>query len=483
MQRIAETIYNANIDIMSKINNYTERNGFMRKSIKRIAAALLAATMTMGLAVPAFGEMIVPSEIPADETIYTLTGNMTDPAWFLADDANAFRETEIDGVLSFDITVPAWDEANPWKSRFSIGAFNSDTFMAGWNRILLGAPQIAVGDLGIGMLGDVSNLTQIRIAPEEEISVTVYFDTKTYGLVVKDEEGNDVEYLIGWCTQDDDETYYTPEEFAQFSFDDYVESISPDRKANLEALGVTEIPDFVSLRNNIIKKLNGETFAGYSVVGSSELGIEWVADSESAFVKDNGDGTYSKTLVANADGDFEFKILKDAPTFQSNYQLQLGTGEFTENGSMFKLPGTVTGDEFVVTFNPETGDVTVTKNSEDFEYLVRWDTSEEADQDFLTKEEAIAKFISKEDEDEPADDPTDEPTDEPSDEPTDEPADEPIDEPTDEPSDEPADEPSETPTDNGSEENPNTGATAGSAAMLAILGGAAIIAVKKKSDK
>ena len=59
----------------------------------------------------------------------------------------------------------------------------------------------------------------------------------------------------------------------------------------------------------------------------------------------------------------------------------------------------------------------------------------------------------------------------------DEPADEPIDEPTDEPSDEPAEEPAETPTDNGSEENPNTSATAGSAAMLAILGGAAIIAV------
>lgn len=372
----------------------------MRKSIKKIAAAFLAATMTMGLAVTAFGAPIDPSTIPAGETVYTLTGNMTDPAWTLADDANAFQETEFDGVVSFDITVPAWDEANSWMSRFSIGAYSSDSFVAGWNRLLLGAPGIALENLGVGMLGDVTNLTQIRIAPEAETNVTVYFDTNTYGLVVKDEEGNLVDYKIGWVTNDDNETYYSPDEFADLTWDTYIAQLSGDRQGDLTTLGVTTLPNFAKLRDNLIAKLNGEevsdeTDAGYSVVGATELGIDWTPSAELCFVKNNGDGTYSKKLVATADGDFEFKIVQDGPTFEWALQMQLGTGLFQDNASQFKLAA-VEGDEFVVTFNPETGDVSITKNGEDFEYLVRWDTREEADADFLTKEEALAKFVPQE---------------------------------------------------------------------------------------
>ncbi len=370
----------------------------MRKSIKKIAATLLAATMTMGLAVTAFGAEIDPSTIPAGKTIYTITGNMTDPGWALNDDANALQETEFDGVLSMELTMPAWDETNSWMSRFSIGAFNADTLVAGWNRLLLGVPSIAVGDLGNGIAGDLTNLTQIRIAPDVETNVTVYFDTKTYGLVVTDEDGNLVDYKIGWCTNDDNETYFTPDEFATMTWDDYIAQLSADRQADLAALGVTSLPNFATLRDNLVAKLNGEevseeTCEAYSVVGSPELGIAWDPVAEGCFVKDNGDGTYSKKLVATADGDFEFKILEDGPTFAWANQMQLGTGVFQDNASQFKLVDTVAGDEFIVTFNPETGDVTVTKNGEDFEYLVRWDTREEADADFLTKEEALAKFV------------------------------------------------------------------------------------------
>lgn len=372
----------------------------MKKSFKKIAATMLAATMTMGLAVSAFGAEIDPATIPAGETIYTITGNMTDPAWALNDDANAFQETEFDGVVSFDLTIPAWDEENSWMSRFSIGAFNSETLVAGWNRILLGVPSIPVGDLGASLIGDVTNLSQIRIAPETETNVTVYFDTKTYGLVVKDEEGNLVDYSIGWCTADDNETYYTPEEFAELDFNEWVNGINADRKASLEALNVTSFPNFVQLRDNLVKKLNGEevsdeTCASYSVVGATELGIEWTPEAESCFVKDNGDGTYSKKLVATADGDFEFKILEDGPNFAWGMQMQLGTGVFQDNASQFKLPETVAGDEFVVTFNPSNGDVTITKNGEDFEYLVRWDTGREDEEygEFFTKDEALAKYV------------------------------------------------------------------------------------------
>lgn len=53
------------------------------------------------------------------------------------------------------------------------------------------------------------------------------------------------------------------------------------------------------------------------------------------------------------------------------------------------------GDEFVVTFNPSNGDVNITKNGEDFEYLVRWDTGREDEEygEFFTKDEALAKYV------------------------------------------------------------------------------------------
>ncbi len=75
--------------------------------------------------------------------------------------------------------------------------------------------------------------------------------------------------------------------------------------------------------------------------------------------------------------------------------MQLGTGVFQDNASQFKLPETVAGDEFVVTFNPSNGDVTITKNGEDFEYLVRWDTSRDDEEygEFFTKDEALAKYV------------------------------------------------------------------------------------------
>ena len=75
--------------------------------------------------------------------------------------------------------------------------------------------------------------------------------------------------------------------------------------------------------------------------------------------------------------------------------MQLGTGVFQDNASQFKLPETVAGDEFVVTFNPSNGDVNITKNGEDFEYLVRWDTGREDEEygEFFTKDEALAKYV------------------------------------------------------------------------------------------
>lgn len=240
-----------------------------KQLLKRVAALTLAATMVVGelpyVSVPVEATetltgQIQPVQIPNGKTIFTLTGNMTNPPWEQNVWENQMQKTGYAGVYSMNLTMPAYDEAKKWTSRFAIGAFNSDTLIAGWNRILLGVPTINVGDLGNGLLGDLTNLTQIRVATPVETSVTVYFDEATYGLAVLDENGNSVEYQIGWCAYDDMVTYYTPEQFAEMTWDEYITQLTNENSdcvKNLEKLGVTKIPNFVKLRDDLIERLNG----------------------------------------------------------------------------------------------------------------------------------------------------------------------------------------------------------------------------------
>ena len=408
------------LTIVSKYKIEKERDGFMRKSMKKIAATAFTAAMTMGLAVTAFGAEIDPTAIPAGETVFTVTGNMTTPQWALNDDANAMKATEFDGIVSFDLTMPAYDEANAWASRFSIGAFNSDTLVAGWNRILLGVPSISVGDLGNGLLGDMTNLTQVRVATAEETAVTVYFDTETYGLAILDAEGNSVEYQIGWATSDDQETYFTPEQFAEMTWADYTAQLGADRAANLATLGVTELPDFVALRDAVIAKMTpqeeenesgeidptqipaGETI--FTVTGNM-TNPQWALNDKANKMKEVNNGILafyatmpaydeanawasrfsigafnSDTLVAGWN-----RILLGVPTINVG---DLGNGMLGDLTNLTQVRvATPEETEVVILFDPETyGLAILDLEGNQVEYQIGWATSDDQETYFTPEQ-------------------------------------------------------------------------------------------------
>lgn len=239
----------------------------MRKSIKKMAAAMLTATMLMGLGTTAFAADLDTASIPAGTFVYTLTGSMTDPSWASMDDANVMQQAkdvngnDIAGVYSMDITMPAYDEESQWASRFAICAYANDDEVDGanvaWQRIVLGDTAATKKNV-LESLGKTC-LTNIRVETAEETPVTVYFDSTTNAVVIRDKDNNDILYTVGWITNDDDETYYSLEELSAMSLDDFVAGLNEtDRKGDVEALGITAIPDFAAINSALSDKIDGK---------------------------------------------------------------------------------------------------------------------------------------------------------------------------------------------------------------------------------
>ena len=232
----------------------------MRKSIKKIAASLLAATMVLGSCMTAYAEEEAPADTIQDivaegQVIYSIGSAMAPAAWAPIDPANAMTETEWPGVYKIDINVPAASEsAGDYDHRFGIIHTDYDT-TAAWNRLVLGAPEVTPT-----VTGTTSNcLTNIRVALAEEAKVvTIYFDSATYAITLKDAEGNPVDYTISWFGNDDDEPYYTPAELSAMSVDEYKAALVADpegRVADMEACGITTMPNFVELEAALVAKL------------------------------------------------------------------------------------------------------------------------------------------------------------------------------------------------------------------------------------
>ena len=93
----------------------------MRKSIKKIAATMLAATMVFGTFTTAFAYTVGDVEVKNDdgttttkkaitdlddgEYIYLLAGNAT--GWDTTNPDSVLAKTDREGVVSFKFTVPA----------------------------------------------------------------------------------------------------------------------------------------------------------------------------------------------------------------------------------------------------------------------------------------------------------------------------------------------------------------------------------------
>ena len=196
-----------------------------------------------------------------DKTVYTLGSAMSAVGWEPQNMANAFTDSDVNGVVMAKINVPA-EGAKEWEYRFGIIATTDNTTQA-WNRALVGttvAPETT----------DTTSccLTNIRPALEAEAyEAVVYYDTTTGAVAIykadDTERTTPLNYTLSWVGNDNDETYYAPDEYTQFAtVGDYEATLNAkaDRTADLEKCGYTadsKLPDFVTLKEDLETKLGG----------------------------------------------------------------------------------------------------------------------------------------------------------------------------------------------------------------------------------
>lgn len=229
----------------------------MRKSIKKIAATMLAATMVFGTFTTAFGYTVSDVEVKDEdgnvtgtekqitdlddgEYIYLLAGNAT--GWKTNNPDSVLAKTDREGVVSFKFTVPAptTDETgadnNEWMRRFSILGNYSDGdayVQGGWSRMLLGEPDYKAND-------SFTCLSALAVDTlEADTEVTLYYDTRTATAYIEDAEGKAVDYTVGWLTSDRQEKFYTLDELAAMKVDDFKAQLSTDRQTDLDKIAAS----------------------------------------------------------------------------------------------------------------------------------------------------------------------------------------------------------------------------------------------------
>lgn len=255
----------------------------MRKSIKKIAATMLAATMVFGTFTTAFGYTVEDvtienedgttttkkqiTDLDDGEYIYLLAGNAT--GWDAKNPDAVLAKTDREGVVSFKFTLPApvMDETgadtNEYMRRFSILGNYSDGdayVQGGWSRMLLGEPNYKAND-------SFTCLSAIAVDNlEADTEVTLYYDTRTATAYIEDAEGKAVDYTVGWVTNDRDEEFYTVDELAAMKVDDFKAQLSADRQADL-----TKVAASTKLTYSLFDgtyKANVEGLANYIKTGT-----------------------------------------------------------------------------------------------------------------------------------------------------------------------------------------------------------------------
>ena len=205
------------------------------------------------------------------QTIYTIGSAMSREAWNPDSQANMMGEG-IEGNYGYILSVPAATDSEgeatgDWAHRFGIIAVTTDTTNV-WNRILIGttvAPEVT---------DTTSNcLSNIRLPLEDEAyEAFVVLDSTTGAVAVyryneEDEEpftaDKRIDYTMSWVGNDDDETYYSLEDYNNFAnVGEYEDTLKAkaDRTADLTKCGFTadsKLPDFEALRKDLYKKLEG----------------------------------------------------------------------------------------------------------------------------------------------------------------------------------------------------------------------------------
>lgn len=234
----------------------------MRKSIKAVSALACAAAVAVSAFVPVTAKAeittvtetltdeaktsyaaIDPSSLDDGEVYYSIGGGFTKVQWAPLAYDNMLSATDYAGVYSATFTVPAYQDTDESRSKneFKLCIIDNMIFGNGWDHSLIA-----------GTTFYQDNMSRFRIPVEEETEVTIYWDTQTGAVVIKDADGNAVDYMISFVGYDNELKWMTVDEMSASSWDDYAAD-----KANLaKGAGCANIPDLASLNAALEAKLS-----------------------------------------------------------------------------------------------------------------------------------------------------------------------------------------------------------------------------------
>lgn len=95
------------------------------------------------------------------------------------------------------------------------------------------------------------------------------------------------------------------------------------------------------------------------------------------------EGVYSKTFTCAADGDFEFKILKNGADFAWSYQMCIGNPDAAWADNQTQFRATMKAGDYTVYIKPSTGFVCIIQNKEAVPMLGRYHSRDEDSANFV----------------------------------------------------------------------------------------------------
>ena len=357
----------------------------MRKSIKKVAASLMAATMVLGTVSMAFAEDFTEDDVETTAH-YTLAGGVGGVDWNPKEKANELKETKWDGIYSITgISFPAFDEGEEYKNRFKICKIDDVTVLGdGWT-----------GSLCLGTDRYDDNQTMFRVETTEAVDdATVYLDTNTGAVaIIKDDEA--VDYKFSWVGYEAEAGYTDIANFATCGIEWPSEKVKVDAPTDLEekyndlvakvtaseedetqaSASGDETPAADAPKSNPITAADVESDVLYTATGNFG-DFQWSpAEKSNLLTAVSGlDGVYS--LKADLPADAQIKICKiDDITIENPWaaSLCLGTDRYDDNQTQIYVGNTEEIKGATIYFDSNAGTVVILDaEGKNVDYKFRW---------------------------------------------------------------------------------------------------------------
>lgn len=338
----------------------------MRKSMKTVAATLMAATMVLGSMSMAFAGTITEADV-ADEAKYVVVGGFGEAQWTPTDDSNLLQPVEgKDGIYSLTATLPSGAQfkflrlddvsiENPWTANLCLGTDKWD-----------------------------DNQTQLTLSTTEDVeNATFYLDVNSGTTVVLDADGNKLDYKFRWVGFGEEGALTSLEEF------DAIDITSADNYPQAK-IKVSEKPaSLVDATNALYEKVKPEPAPEPNPITESDVendvlytvagnfgDFQWSPADKSNLLTavEKLDGVYS--IKATLPADAQFKIIKlDDISIENPWtaSLCLGTDKFDDNQTQIYVGNENEIKDATIYFDSKAGTVAIVDSEgKNVDYNFRW---------------------------------------------------------------------------------------------------------------